>query len=199
MAAPPEVTMQELTGSWTMSKTLSDSFEPVLTIQGIPWIMRKVASMATMSMKVTQEVDDTGLKTLIFTQGTSLAIGGISEEKELRALDWREEFHTSPIFGTTSHRSRFVNLSTATGHDEKALNSFLIDGFLNEGEANGENYLLDLVIHQTNNWVMEQTWGFGLVNEERRLIRKMTVTKGDVVVNARSVYDWENKTDSSWL
>lgn len=157
--------------------------------------MRKVASLATLSMKARQEVDeDTGLKTLIFTQGASVAIGGISEEEEVRVLDWREEFHTSPLFGTTSHRSRLVNLSSVTGHDGKPLNSFLTEGFLDEGEAGGDNNLYDLVVHQSNGWVMEQTWGFGIINDERWLIRRMSVKKDDEVVNTRAVYEWNGET-----
>jgi hypothetical protein len=136
------------------------------------------------------------LKTLIFDQTASIAIGGIKEEKEVRVLDWREELHTSPVFGTTSHRSRLINLPTATGYNGKPLRSFLTESFLEEGESGGDNNLYDIVAHQSNGWVMEQTWGFGIVNNERWFIRKTSVKKGDEVVNIRGLYEWKGKTKS---
>ncbi|AEO63912.1 34ce6d64-c742-4309-abcd-1148363a702b [Thermothielavioides terrestris] len=193
MAAPSDVSMHNLTGSWTMSKSLSDSFDGALAMQGIPWIIRKLASLATLTMKAEHDVDESGARILVFTQGASIAIGGISEEREVRVLDWREEFHSSPIFGTTSHRSRMVNLSAATGHDGKPLDPFLTEPFLDEGEPGGENNLYELVVHQTNGWVMEQLWGFGMLNEQRWLMRTMAIRKGGEVVKARAVYEWNGR------
>ncbi|KAK3938594.1 hypothetical protein QBC46DRAFT_410038 [Diplogelasinospora grovesii] len=154
MATPSDVLMQDLTGSWTLSKTLSDPFDRVFAIQGIPWIIRKVVSIATLSLKATQQVDESGTKTLVFTQAASVAIGGLSEENEVRVLDWREEFHSSTLFGTSSHRSRL-----------------------------------------TNGWVMEQIWGFSMLNDERWLMRTMVVRKGNEVATARAIYDWKGKED----
>ncbi|KAK4150734.1 hypothetical protein C8A00DRAFT_17798 [Chaetomidium leptoderma] len=193
MAAPLDVSMHNLTGSWTMSKSLSDPFDKALAMQGIPWIVRKLASLATLTMKVAHEVDESGAKILVFTQGASVAIGGISEEKEVRVLDWREEFHSSPIFGATSHRSRMVNLSAATGHDGQPLDPYLTEHFLDEGEPGGDNNLYDLVVHQTNGWVMEQIWGFGMVIEQRWLMRTMAIRKDGEMVNARVIYEWKGK------
>jgi hypothetical protein len=175
------------------SKTLSDPFDRVFAIQGIPWIIRKVVSIAALSLKATQQVDESGTKTLVFTNAVSVAIGGLSEENEVRVLDWREEFHSSTLFGTSSHRSRLVNLSAAAGHDGKPLHSFLSQGFLDEGEPGGDNYLYDLVVHQTNGWVMEQLWGFGMLNDKRWLMRTMVVRKGNEVATARAIYNWKGK------
>ena len=177
------------------SKTLSDPFDPVFIIQGVPWIIRKVISIASLSMNVTQEVDEVGTKTLVFTQRVSIAISGLKEDKEVHVLDWREKFHSSVVFGTSSGRSRMVNLSTATGHDGKALDPLLTKDFLDEGEPGGDNNLYELIVHQTSGWVMEQMWGFGIVNDERRLIRKMVIRKGDKMAYTRGVYEWMGKED----
>lgn len=214
--------MQDPTGSWTMvskrqtgtmamqnlfqavcrsliasqSKTLSDPFDAALAIQGMPWILRKLITLARFSMKVTQGVDESsGAKTVTFIQAASVAIGGLSEEKEVRVLDWREEFHTSSVFGTTSHRSRMVNLSAGTGHDGKPLDPDLTRDLLDEGKPGEDNLLYDYVVHQTNGWTMEQLWGFGTVNDERWLLRRMAVRKGDEVVHARVIYEWKGKED----
>lgn len=177
------------------SKTLSDPFDPVFAIQGIPWLIRKVISIATLSMKASHDVDESGTKILVFTQIASVAIAGLSEEKEVRVLDGREKFHSSALFGTSSARSRLVDLSTATGHDGQPLASLLTKDFLHQGEPGGEDYLYDLIVHQTNGWVMEQIWGFGLVDGERRLLRTLVIRKGDQVAYTRGVYDWKGKED----
>jgi len=187
--------MQDLTGSWLLNKTLSDSFDPAFVFQGIPWIIRKVVSITTLSLKVAHEIDESGTKTLVFTQAASIAIAGLSEEKEVRFLDGRETFHSSALFGTSSARSRLVNLSTANSIDGKPLDPLLAQNFLQEGEPGGDNNLLDLIVHQTKGWVMEQIWGFGIVNDERRLMRKMVIRKGDEVAYITAFYDWKGRED----
>lgn len=142
-------------------------------------------------MHVTQVVDDTGLKTLTFDQTASIVIGGIKGETEVRALDWREDLHTSPIFGTTSHRSRLIDLKTALGPDEKRLHPFLTEGLL---EADAGNNVYDVVAHQTNGWVIQQVWGFGIVDGERWFVRKSLITKGGAEVAIRGLYEWKGKT-----
>ncbi|KAJ5636009.1 uncharacterized protein N7484_009322 [Penicillium longicatenatum] len=193
MAAPPEVSMQDFTGSWALSKPLSGAFDPVFAVQGIPWIIRKIISIASLSMKVEKEVDEAGTKILVFTQIASVAIAGLSEEREVRVLDGREKFHSSALFGTSSARSRMVDLSTAKGHDGEPLDPELTKDFLDEGEPGGENNLYDLIVHQTAGWAMEQVWGFGMVNGERRLMRTLKIKKGDRVAYTRAIFDWKGR------
>jgi hypothetical protein len=180
----------------SQNKTISDPFDPAFVFQGIPWIIRKVISIATLSMTVAHGVDEAGAKTLVFTQAASIAIAGLSEEKETRFLDGRETFHSSTLFGTSSARSRMVNLSTATGNDGKLLDPLLTSDFLQEGNPDGDNNLLDLIVHQTKGWVMEQVWGFGVLNNERRLLRKMALKKGSEAVYITAWYDWKGRADA---
>lgn len=182
--------------NFIQSKKLSDSFEEALALQGIPWILRKLVGLATLSMYVTQVVDDSGLKTITFDQTASVAIGGVKGETEVRVLDWREELNTSMVFGTTSHRSRLINLKTALDQYEKHLHPFLTEGFLEEGLVGADNNVYDIVVHPINGWVIEQVWGFGIVNGERLFIRKTLVTKGDEEVAIRGIYEWKGKTKS---
>ena len=166
-----------------------------MVIQGIPWLIRKVVNITTLSLKVAHEIEDSGVKTMVITQAASVAIAGLSEEKEVRFLDGREVIHSSALFGTSSARSRMVNLSTATGHDGKPLDPALVRDFLQEGDAGGDNNLFDLVVHQTKGWVMEQIWGFGKVNGERWLMRKMRLSKGKEVAISTAYYDWKGRED----
>ncbi|KAH6881840.1 hypothetical protein BKA58DRAFT_372266 [Alternaria rosae] len=195
MAAPPEVTMHDLTGSWLLNKTLSDSLDPAFVFQGIPWIIRKVISLATLTMKIAHSIDESGVPTMIFTQAASVAIAGLSEETETRWLDGREKLHSSTLFGTSSARTRMICLDTATGYDGKPLDVLLTKDFLREGKEGEEEHLFDLVVHQTKGWVMEQIWGFGMLNGERRLLRVMGLKKGGQAVYCMAWYDWKGRDD----
>jgi len=147
-------------------------------------------------MYISQVVDDSGVKTLTFDQTASIAIGGVKGETEVRVLDWREEHHTSMIFGTTSHRSRLIQLRTALDENGKHLHPFLTDGILDEGPVGTDSNVYDIVAHSTNGWVIQQLWGFGMINGERWFVRKTLITKGDVEVTIRGIYEWKGKTKS---
>lgn len=54
MAAPPTVTVSKLSGRFKMSKTQTDDFGPMLALQGMPWILRKAISLATVTLNVKQ-------------------------------------------------------------------------------------------------------------------------------------------------
>ena len=84
----------------------------------------------------------------LFTQAASVAIAGLSEEK-VRFLDGRETFHSWALFGTSSAKSRMINLSTATSHNGKPLGRLLTRDSLQEGDLGGDNILYDPIIHQT--------------------------------------------------
>lgn len=177
----------------SQNKSLSDSFDSAFEIQGIPWIIRKLVSVTTLSLKVSHDTDESDAPTLIFTQAASVAIAGLSEEKETRFLDGRETFHSSTLFGTSSARSRLVNLVNATGNDGKPLDPVLTRDFLQEGKPGGDNNLLDSIVHQTKGWAMDQLWGFGIVNDERRFMRKMALRKGGKVAYITAFYDWKGR------
>lgn len=53
--------------------------------------------------------------------------------------------------------------------------------------------MFDLIVHQTNGWVMQQIWGFGIVDGERRLMRRMVIRKGDEVAYITALYDWKGR------
>jgi hypothetical protein len=47
MASPPEITCTNLTGKFSMNKTLGDNIEPMLVLQGISWPLRKAIGLTT--------------------------------------------------------------------------------------------------------------------------------------------------------
>ncbi len=157
----------------------------------MPWILRKVANLITLRMRTSHDTDETGLKRFYLTHMASISFIGLSEETEIRYVDGREEFHNSGLFGVASAQARLINLSpTAPGKDGKPLDPFLMDGYLKEGEPGAENILHDLIIHQSKGWSMEQLWGFGIVEDSRRLMRKIIMRKGDKASYMTVWYDW---------
>ena len=63
MAAPPEVTIGDLSGQFIMNKTLSDDTDAVLALQGISWWKRKVKIQSShrisLWLQVAPEEDNT--------------------------------------------------------------------------------------------------------------------------------------------
>ena len=51
MAAPPEITCTNLTGKFSMNKTLGDNLEPMLVLQGISWPLRKAIGLTTPAVR----------------------------------------------------------------------------------------------------------------------------------------------------
>lgn len=156
--------------------------------------MRKLVGIATLSIYISQVVDEAGVKTLTFEQTANIVIGGIKAETEIRVLDWREDMHTSVIFGTTTHRSKLIDPKNALDHEGNKLHSFLTEGILQESPDPATN-VYDLVVQSaTNGWTIQQLWGFGIVEGKRMYVRRTLVTKGNQEVKVRGVYEWKGKT-----
>jgi hypothetical protein len=170
------------------NKTLSDDTDAVLALQGVGWMMRKAIAWATVTLSIKQYVDDTNL-THIDTDQT--ATGGIKGTQELRQLDWIERPHDDHIFGKLVGKSRWI----ATGTPEyEALQAFMREGWLEEGEQggpNGESHVHSWVVNEEKGWTAEQIWGFAMVEEKRYYVRRVVVTKGKEVLSVRLVYDWQ--------
>ncbi|KAL9121259.1 MAG: hypothetical protein Q9187_002184 [Circinaria calcarea] len=178
MAAPAEVTMKDLNGDWVMNKTLSDDLDPVLALQGLPWLLRKVVSWATITMHVKQYIDDVGITNIRIEQ---TATGGIKGETELRKLDWSEVPHVSGVFGEMMNHSRWSGVKqNARSGDGGTLDTFLTEGWLEEaaGTREDENHVQNWVVNKKGGWTAEQMWGFAMVDGKRYHVKKFLVKKG---------------------
>lgn len=162
----------------------------MLALQGVGWMMRKAIAWATVTLAIKQYVDDAGL-THIDTDQT--ATGGIKGTQELRRLDWVERSHDDHIFGQLKGKSRWA----ATGSPEfDALDAFLTDGWLEDGEQagpGGESHVHSRVVNEEKGWTAEQIWGFAVVEGARYYVRRVIVSKGKEVLTVRLVYDWQGK------
>lgn len=183
MAAPPSETLADLSGKWQMNKTLSQSPDAALQLQGISWLTRKAIGLSTVTLDITQYTGPPSPPSSSTVPVTHLEIaqtatGGIKGTSEKRCLDyvWRE--HSDWMFGHVKGQSRWVK-------KEEIGDTFLEGGWIEEGE-----YIESYVESLENGWTARQIWGFQMVNGERRYCRNIVVRKGEEKVEFRLVYDW---------
>ncbi|OLN82856.1 hypothetical protein CCHL11_10368 [Colletotrichum chlorophyti] len=192
MAAPATKTIADLNGKWVMNKSLSDSPDPALALQGIGWLTRKAVGLATVTLAVKQysappAPPSTATEPVTHVDIDQFATGGLKGTSEKRCLDmeWRE--HSDWMFGSVRGQSRFIAA-------EEIEDSFLKQSWL-EGEAeatgpDGKSHIFSHVESIDNGWTATQIWGFQTINGERRHVRHIVVQKGDERVTMRLVYDF---------
>lgn len=95
------------------SKTLSDNINPSLELQGIPWIIRKAISFATITGKVTQTKDRNSVTCIQIAQTAS---DGIKGKTKIHRLNGTDYFHSSGVFGTQVMNANWVCRNSADWH-----------------------------------------------------------------------------------
>ncbi|KAL8376128.1 hypothetical protein RB595_007307 [Gaeumannomyces hyphopodioides] len=186
MAAPSSKTLKDLNGKWVMNKTLSDSTEPALALQGVGWFVRKGISVASVTLNVKQytaapKPPSTSPDEVVHVDIVQTATGGIKGTTELRCLDSVAREHSDWLFGKVSGRSRWVKRA-------EVADEYLKRGWIEEGED--EEHVESRAESVDNGWVALQIWGFQLIGGERRYTRNIVVSKGAEKVEMRLVYDW---------
>ncbi|KAM0323355.1 hypothetical protein ACHAQA_008948 [Verticillium albo-atrum] len=189
MAAPPQATIRDLNGTWRMSKTLSDDLGPSLALQGMPWILRKAVSFATITGKLSQTQDENGITNIAVQQ---TATGGIKGEDEKHKLDGAENIHGSMAFGAQHVRSNWLDLKTAKplSLGGEPLDPFLLQGWLEEEQAGQPGHITVNVFNERAGWKADQVWGFAEIDDKRYRVAKLLVRKGEETAPVRVVYEW---------
>ncbi|PGH27344.1 hypothetical protein AJ80_01056 [Polytolypa hystricis UAMH7299] len=213
MAAPADVTCQDLSGIWVMDKTLSNDTDPIFQMQGMGWLIRKALAYATVTLDITQ----TKQGEIVHIDVSQTLTGGIKGTDEHRELDWQPREHTDHVFGSVSGLSRMIR--GTTGDDDKVRpavevqtkvgeakedeivgkflrGEILADGVATEGflAADGNDYWVQsFVTSLDSGWTAEQIWGFETINDERRYTRRVAVAKDGKVEKARLVYEFSGK------
>lgn len=82
MAAPDSVTMTNISGSYTMSKPLSDDAGPMLSLQGVGFLLRNAMKIGTLTLNVTHTRPD-GVDTLATTAVPMGGFKGNTSERKL--------------------------------------------------------------------------------------------------------------------
>ncbi|KAF1812401.1 hypothetical protein P152DRAFT_436660 [Eremomyces bilateralis CBS 781.70] len=187
MAAPESINIKDITGKWSLNKTISDDIDPVLALQGIGWLTRKAIGLAGLTLHVKHYKDDDATEHIDIEQ---IASGGIKGTTELRTLNGEWHDHKDHIFGFVKGTSTWVQLSELDDNDEDE--AFLKDGWDKGTQEIG--LVKNHVESQGNGWVGRQTWGFADIDIdgkiERRHTRRVVVTKGSEAKRIRMVYDF---------
>lgn len=203
MAAPESKNIHNLNGKWQMNKSLSDSFESVLSLQGVGFLIRKGIGAATLTLHISQSKGapsepaqdpvDTS-ETVEHINIDQVITGGIKGTTEKRCADNRRREHTDWLFGHVSGRTLFY--ASAADVSKDFADEFLVQGF-------GDQEVL--VSHVVNlddgkGWVATQVWGFQTIKDgSRRYVRNVVVTKGEGSkqqrVAVQLIYDFLGELD----
>ncbi|KAJ5544660.1 hypothetical protein N7535_006947 [Penicillium sp. DV-2018c] len=215
MAAPTDITIKNLNGTWELDTTKSNPTDPILALQGMGWLMRKTLSLATVTIHVHQYQDKEN-PSVTAIDAQQVITGGIKGSTEERRLDWEPRERDDPVFGRVSSRSRFVsgkaegdavrpvlevNTSTGNAEEDAKVQKFLTgevladgsksDGFV--GEEGEGAFLQTLSRNLESGWTAEQVWGFEIVDGERLHARRIVVAKDGKVEYARLVYTFKER------
>ncbi|KAH8982599.1 hypothetical protein EDB92DRAFT_1804430 [Lactarius akahatsu] len=183
MAAPPDLTTLNLSGTWVMNKTLSDDTDEILRLQGVGWWMRSAIALATVTLYVKHYKDESGVEHIDIDQRLT---GGVPGTFENRTLDWTPREHDDHLFGAVIGKSRRVKL-------DELDNEFLRKGWLQDTEQHGaiNAYAQSDTSKSGKTWIAEQIWGFELVGDERRYVRHLDFLGPESEhIQARLVYDF---------
>ncbi|RAL17179.1 uncharacterized protein BO97DRAFT_358764 [Aspergillus homomorphus CBS 101889] len=217
MAAPAEVTIKNLSGEWTMNKSLSNPTDAILALQGMSWLTRKALNLATITLHIDTYPDPED-STITHINIDQTLTGGIKGTSEHRISDGQKREHTDHIFGHVQGQSRYFrgssssdgkvrpNFAFLTKSDDPKVAQFLngeiladgkpAEGFVVEnglGEELGEGEGLwfgSFVESLDNGWTAEQIWGFEMIDGQRYYTRRVVVAKEAKYELARFVYSY---------
>lgn len=95
MAVPTTVTVKDLTGKYSMNKTISDSSATTLKIQSVGFIVRQTVQYSPITIELKQYTDDAGT---IHLDQVQTVVGGITSDEE-RTIDGVLREKDNPIWG----------------------------------------------------------------------------------------------------
>ncbi|CAI7636924.1 unnamed protein product [Penicillium glandicola] len=176
MAAPESITIDDLTGRWSMNLKLSDSYDSILKIQGVNWLTRKVLNVGSITMTIKQHIDEAGLTHLTIDSKSGSGLPGSTEN---RLLNNETRHANHPLFGKITGRTAWVNLADLPS-------TWLADGW----EQGTTRAILMTTEHLDVDGVTYQAGGFEQLHGEHRYVRHIEVRKGDETLKAKLVYDY---------
>ncbi|KAJ5383663.1 hypothetical protein N7517_001574 [Penicillium concentricum] len=109
MAAPQEITIENLNGHWVLNKDRSSETDPILKLQKVPWLIRKAFKLATIYIQITQYQTSETTQPSTHINFLQTATAGLAATKEERVLDWKISDHEDYFFGQVQAQSEFVH------------------------------------------------------------------------------------------
>ncbi|KAF2742610.1 hypothetical protein M011DRAFT_472069 [Sporormia fimetaria CBS 119925] len=169
--------------------------DPVLSLQGIGWVLRKTVGAATITQHIRTTTTPEGHTNITFDQ---ILTGGLKGTTENRTLDWTYRPHSDWLFGDVRGKSRWVTLEKYqeeyAGKGDEAVDEdvkYLVDGW--DEETKGAELVESYVENDDAGWIARQLWGFAMVDGQRMHVRRVVVRKGKEVRRIRLVYTWQGE------
>lgn len=146
-----------------------------MTIQGVPWIMRKGIAKANLDLVIKEYVDEGGVTHLDVEAKPSMG----PAQKEFRVLDWEQTSEANhPLFGNGKARSKWAKLED------------LNDEYFRTGWEDGTTEFIFQQNEMESGVLTTLVHGFAIVNGERHYVRHITSKKGKEEAKVRLVYDY---------
>lgn len=149
--------------------------EKFMAVQGVPWVVRKTASMISMTL-ILREYEQQGAPWVRIDQ---TATGGLKLPSEDRAMDWRVQEREDATMGAVKSQARYVNKLNGLSSAAESLRQ----GWADEDYA-------EVKVESGKGHSMVQVLGFEKINGARYLVIKAVITKKGETEKMRCVYDW---------
>ena len=182
MAVPPEITVKNMSGTYLLNRTLSDSSQTVLKMQSVNFAVRTAVAYSNVTVTLSQYTDDKGPH----LDQDQVSTGGIKNFED-RIMDGALTEKYNWIWGKVLGKSRYVKIEEITdgflreGWSKDCIDGELVEGYVEYGTEKAKE-----------KWTALQIWGFAEVDGERRHVRKILATKpGWKDQRIRMVYDWK--------
>ena len=197
MAVPPQITVSNLSGIYTLNSTLSDNSQQTLKMQSVSWLVRQAVQYSSIETTLKQYTTtptsmspDSGIPgpdgLVHHLDQYQLSTGGIRNFED-RVMDWQTTVKPNKIWGEVRGRSRYIALP-AIETDDPWLKEGWDDSCSGEGKVVVEGYVEGV----KEGWSAHQIWGFAVVGGERRHVRKILARRqGWKDERVRMVYDWK--------
>ncbi|KAI5366241.1 hypothetical protein Slin15195_G077630 [Septoria linicola] len=185
MAAPAEVNVHNIAGSYDLNKNISDSTGAMLKMQNIGFIVRQAANYSAIQVNLTQYKGDDGL---LHVDQEQISTGNV-KQLEPRILDGETRERDIQYWGKVSGWNKYVKLAEVT------QDAFLTQDW--DQECKDGDVLLSYTESVGNGWTAVQVWGFATVDGVRRHVRRIYSKKGKEEHRIRLVYDYKGPTPAS--
>ncbi|KAF2217721.1 hypothetical protein CERZMDRAFT_104305 [Cercospora zeae-maydis SCOH1-5] len=179
MAAPAEVNVHNISGSYDLNKNISDSTSAMLKMQGVNFLVRQAANYSAIQVNLHQYKGDDGKEHLDQEQIST----GNMKQFEPRILDGEARERDIQYWGKVKGWNKAVKLAEVT------QDAFLTQGW--DQECVDGDVLLSHTESVGNGWVVTQVWGFATIEGVRRHVRRIYSTKGKEEHRIRLAYDYK--------
>jgi hypothetical protein len=158
----------------------------------VSWLVRKAVGLASLTLEISQYEGPPSPPSTSTTPCTHIdivqtATAGLKGTVEKRCLDFEFRDHTDWMFGHVRGQSKWMTLDEIT---EPYLKEGWEDGESEKTGPGGTSHVYSHVDSVDSDWTATQTWGFQMVDGERRYCRNVIVVKGEERATIRLVYDF---------